>query len=206
MQRIEVDSQDRSRAEELVVADLVREVAQRQPELRNRKAAGLVEADERSARLDESLERGDPGVGEPADIFGRHDAGQMAGAKLIGGRRRQDDRVVSPAKAARADLGVVDARERKLILFQQPPRPSFVGVLHPRFVQRDAGPSNRLTGAGVYASPGGSQPEPRRDAVRRGDARRSSGRPPAIPPRTGSRRCPRRCGARKRWRRRPPAG
>src|SRR5580704_14320906 len=112
---IELDSQDRSRAEQLVVADLVGDVAKRELESLDREPAGLIEADQRSACLHEIPQGGEPGFGETTHILRRYHACWIAVAKLLGRRRRQDDGVVALAKVAGAYLRVVDAREMKLV-------------------------------------------------------------------------------------------
>ena len=71
LERIEVERDNRSRTEERVGAGFARDVADRQLELRDRQRARLIEADERSARFDEGLQRSDSRFAQPTDVFGR---------------------------------------------------------------------------------------------------------------------------------------
>ena len=61
----------------------------------------------------------------------------------IGRRIRKDDGVELAAKRAPPKVDIGERSEWKLILLQQPPRPAFVDILHPRFVKTYPGGAKR---------------------------------------------------------------
>src|SRR4029077_2565024 len=68
-------------------------------------------------------------------VFGGHDVGGLTAGQALGHVARQDDGVKLRAQHPRTDVGVADALEWKLVLLEQPSRPSFVNVRGPRLVQ-----------------------------------------------------------------------
>ncbi len=162
---VELDPDDRAGTEELVRREPARDVAQRRAQQRHRQLARGIERDQRAAGVDELPKHVGAVHAQPANIrrrasFRRHDRSSMRSAPMIG----QHDRVEALPQAALLDVGVGDVLELELVLFEQPPRPAFVDVLDPRFVEADAGAADRPgVGRRAVARGGGAKPKIARD-------------------------------------------
>ena len=165
---LEFEFDHRAGAEVLVGRQASRDVFHRCAQHVDGQLARRIEGHQRAATGDELPEHGDALRAEAADVLRRHGPRRVSGDQAIGALVGNHNRIEARPQAAATNIGISDVLERKLVLFQQPARPPFVGVLDPGLVERDP---RAAEGARILGRPrgrrGDAQPQVARDALDR---------------------------------------
>src|SRR5215467_14694812 len=139
---------------ELVTAEAVEQVLDRQLEVHERQFRRRVYADQRPSGLGKSLQILEACFTDPASVFFRVAAGSVAAGYLISALIRQNYHVESRLEIAGSDVGICYRRVIKAELLENPARPAFIHRRCPALVKTEfCGRENLFANAGLRVEP-----------------------------------------------------